>query len=220
MGRLSSKDRVHAGQAIYGPLTLPVYDFVAFKVNCRVLFGVPVSEITEMFDRNVGTSHLDVGVGTGYFLDTSTATRRRITLVDLNEHSLSYAARRLSRFDVTTHRADVLEPLPVAPKSLDSVSMNFLLHCLPGPMRCKAAALDNVAACVRPGGRIFGATVLTQGVPVAPLARVMFPVLNWRGVMNNRWDSLEGLQKALEVRFVDVRIDVYGSTALFEAQVP
>ncbi len=98
--------------------------------------------------------------------------------------------------------------------------MNFLLHCLPRPMRGKAAALDNVGACVRPGGRIFGATVLTQGVPIAPLAQIMFPVLNWRGVMNNRWDSLADLQKALEERFVDVRLDVYGSTALFEAQVP
>jgi hypothetical protein len=77
--------RVLAGQAIYRPWTLPLYDLVAFKVNCRFLFRVPVSEVAAMFSRNVTTEHLDVGVGTGYFLDNCTAPRRSVTLADLNE---------------------------------------------------------------------------------------------------------------------------------------
>ncbi|MEK8173391.1 class I SAM-dependent methyltransferase [Streptomyces sp. M19] len=105
---------MHAGQAIYRPWTLPVYDQVAFKINCRVLFRVPVSEVVAMFDRNVSPNHLDLGVGTGCFLDNCrTAPRQSITLADLNEHSLRHAARRLARFDVTTVRANALEPLPL-----------------------------------------------------------------------------------------------------------
>lgn len=213
-------DKLHAGQTIYRPWTLPFYDLMAFKVNCRVAFGVPVSEVEALFDRNVSLDHLDVGVGTGYFLDKCTAPLRSITLVDLNQHSLRHAARRLNRFDVTTVRANALEPLPLPERSYGSASMNFLLHCVPGSIREKAAVFDHVAAAVRPGGRIFGATVLTHGVPVGPLAGVMFPMLNWRGVMNNEADSLEDLRAELSARFPNHELTVRGCTALFEAEVP
>ncbi|MBM9618813.1 class I SAM-dependent methyltransferase [Streptomyces zhihengii] len=214
-------DQVRAGQAIYRPWTLPLYDLVAFRINCRFLFRVPVPEVVAMFDRNVSDEHLDVGVGTGYFLDTCrTAPRQSITLADLNEHSLRHAARRLARFDVTTVRANALEPLPLPERSFGSASLNFLLHCVPGTIREKAVVLDNVAACVRPGGRIFGATVLGKGVPVGPAARAVVPLWNWRGVMHNAEDSLDDLRAELSARFPDHRLTVHGCTALFEAEVP
>ncbi|MEU3459401.1 class I SAM-dependent methyltransferase [Streptomyces sp. NPDC006733] len=214
-------DQVRAGQAIYLPWTLPLYDRVAFQVNCRLFFRVPVPEVVALFDRNVSAQHLDVGVGTGYFLDhCRTAPQQAITLADLNEHSLRHAARRLARFDVTTVQANALEPLPLPEASFGSASMNFLLHCVPGSIRQKAVVLDNVAACVRPGGRIFGATVLTQGVPVGAAARVAFPLLNRRGVMQNAEDSLEDLRTELAARFPEHTLTVHGCTALFEAEVP
>lgn len=214
-------DQVHAGQAIYLPWTLPLYDRVAFKINCRLLFRVPVSEVVAMFDRNVSPDHLDVGVGTGYFLDNCrTAPQQAITLADLNEHSLRHAARRLARFEVKTVRANALEPLPLPKAAFGSASMNFLLHCVPGSIRQKAKVLDNVAACVRPGGRIFGATVLAKGVPVGAAARASFPLLNWRGVMQNSEDSLDDLRTELAARFPEHKVTVHGCTALFEAEVP
>ncbi|QKV96318.1 class I SAM-dependent methyltransferase [Streptomyces sp. NA02950] len=214
-------DLVHAGQTIYRPWTLPVYDLVAFKINCRFLFRVPVSEVVALFDRNVSPDHLDVGVGTGYFLDNCrTAPGQAITLADLNEHSLEHAARRLARFEVKTVRANALEPLPLPKAAFGSASMNFLLHCVPGSIREKATVLDHVAACVRPGGRIFGATVLTQGVPVGAAARVNFRMWNRRGLMNNSEDSLADLRTELAARFPDHKVTVHGCTALFEAEVP
>ncbi|GGW73001.1 class I SAM-dependent methyltransferase [Streptomyces xantholiticus] len=213
--------QVHAGQAVYLPWTLPLYDLVAFKINCRFLFRVPVSEVVAMFDRNVSPEHLDVGVGTGYFLDNCrTAPEQAITLVDLNEHSLRHAARRLARFEVRTVRANALEPLPLPKAAFGSASMNFLLHCVPGSIRQKAKVLDHVAACVRPGGRIFGATVLSKGVPVGAAARAVVPVWNWRGMMNNSEDSLGDLRTELAARFPSHKVSVHGCTALFEAEVP
>ncbi|MFD7549515.1 class I SAM-dependent methyltransferase [Streptomyces sp. NPDC059578] len=217
----SHSDQVYAGQAVYRPWTLPVYDLVAFKINCRFLFRVPVSEVVAMFDRNVSAEHLDVGVGTGYFLDNCrTDPQQSITLADLNEHSLRHAARRLARFDVTTVRANALEPLPLPEASFGSASLNFLLHCVPGSIREKAAVLDNVAACVRPGGRIFGATVLSKGVPVGAAARASFAAWNRRGMMNNSEDSLDDLRAELAARFPVHTVTVHGCTALFEAEVP
>ncbi|MGV4987459.1 class I SAM-dependent methyltransferase [Streptomyces sp. NRAIS4] len=214
-------DQVHAGQAMYRPSTLALYDLVAFKINCRFLFRVPVSEVVAMFDRNVSPDHLDVGVGTGYFLDNCrTAPGQAITLADLNEHSLRHAARRLARFEVRTVRANALEPLPLPEAAFGSASTNFLLHCVPGTIRQKAKVLDHVAACVRPGGRIFGATVLTQGVPVGAAARAAFSAWNWRGVMHNSEDSLDDLRTELAARFPTHQLSVHGCTALFEAEVP
>ncbi|MFI2511113.1 class I SAM-dependent methyltransferase [Streptomyces sp. NPDC018972] len=214
-------DQVHAGQALYRPWTLAMYDMVAFRFNCRFLFRVPVSEVVAMFDRNVSPNHLDVGVGTGYFLDNCrTAPQQAITLADLNEHSLRHAARRLARFEVDTVRANALEPLPLPKAAFGSASMNFLLHCMPGTIRQKAEALDHVAACVRPGGRVFGATVLSRGVPVGAAARVAFSAWNWRGVMHNSEDDLADLRTELAARFPIHKVSVHGCAALFEAEVP
>ncbi|MFF7977225.1 methyltransferase [Streptomyces sp. NPDC007905] len=218
----SHSAQVHAGQAMYQPWTLPLYDLVAFKFNCRFLFRVPVPEVVAMFDRNVSPTHLDVGVGTGYFLDNCrTEPGQSITLADLNEHSLRHAARRLApRFDVRAVRANALEPLPLPEASFGSASMNFLLHCVPGTIREKAKVLDHVAACVRPGGRLFGATVLSKGVPVGPAARASFAAWNWRGVMHNSEDSLDDLRAELAARFPTHTLSVHGCAALFEAEVP
>ncbi|KJS59751.1 class I SAM-dependent methyltransferase [Streptomyces rubellomurinus] len=217
----SHSDQVIAGQAMYNPSTLRLYDFAAFQLNCRFLFRVPVSEVVGLFDRNVSAKHLDLGVGTGYFLDhCRTHPGQAITLADLNEHSLNHAAARLARFDVTTVQANALEPLPLPGREFGSASMNFLLHCVPGDMREKAVVFDNVAACVKPGGRLFGATVLTGGVPVNPLAKVMLGAWNKRGIMHNGADSLDDLRDALAARFPRHKLTVRGCTALFEAEVP
>jgi ubiquinone/menaquinone biosynthesis C-methylase UbiE len=206
---------------VYSPWTLPLYDLVAFKINCRFLFRVSASEVVAMFDRNVSPDHLDVGVGTGYFLDNCrTAADQAITLADLNEHSLRHAARRLDRFEVKTVRANALEPLPLPKAAFGSASINFLLHCVPGSISQKAKVLDHVAACVRPGGRVFGATVLSKGVPVGAAARVGFSALNWRGVMHNSEDSLHDLRTELAARFPVHKVSVHGCAALFEAEVP
>ncbi|MBW1599892.1 class I SAM-dependent methyltransferase [Streptomyces sp. JJ38] len=217
----SLSNQVRAGQVAYRPWTLPMYDLVAFKLNCRYVFRVPVSELVAMFDRNISAEHLDLGVGSGYFLDNcQTAPGQSITLADLNEHTLRHAARRLTRFRVRTVRANALEPLPLPEAAFGSASVNFLLHCVPGDIRRKAVVFDHVAACVRPGGRLFGSTVLSKGVPLNPAARAALPLWNRSGVMHNSEDSLEDLRAELAARFPVHRVTVHGCTALFEAEVP
>jgi ubiquinone/menaquinone biosynthesis C-methylase UbiE len=69
----------------------------------------------ERYNRHVGPRHLDMGVGTGWYLDRAAwpVARPEITLLDLNENSLSAAARRLARYAPETVQANVLEPLPL-----------------------------------------------------------------------------------------------------------
>ncbi|MFG2478546.1 class I SAM-dependent methyltransferase [Streptomyces fagopyri] len=210
------------GQAAYQPWTLRLYDLAIFQVNCRFFWRVPVLELFALFDRNLTEAHLDIGVGTGYLLDRcrAHAPRQAVTLADLNEHSLRHGARRLARYRITTLQADALRALPLPSASFGSASINFLLHCLPGDIRSKARVLDHAAACVRPGGRLFGATVLTQGVRVTPGARAQLAFLNRRGIFHNTHDSLADLRIELAARFPSHRLSVFGCTAVFEAEIP
>src|SRR6266581_3984288 len=83
----------------------------------------------------------------------------RVTLVDPNANVLDHASRRLHRLEVTTVQADVLKPLPVEGR-YESAALHLVIHCLPGPLSRKAAAVINVAAILAPTGVLFGASVL------------------------------------------------------------
>ena len=114
---------VMAGQAIYNQATLAAYDVGVLGLSCRLLWRCPKAEMLAAYDRNVGVRHLDLGVGTAYFLDKCQFpnARPQVTLVDLNPTVLKVAARRISRYRPETIQANVLQPLPIPPGAYDSV---------------------------------------------------------------------------------------------------
>nr|BFE31458.1 hypothetical protein GCM10010200_037090 [Actinomadura rugatobispora] len=73
---------------------------------------------------------------------------------------------------------------------------------------------------MRPGGRLFGSTVLSRGVHLPLHTRLLLRRLNSDGRFNNTADSLDDLHAQLRSRFSDYTVTVHGCTALFEATVP
>ena len=229
---------VEAGQAVYSPVVLRMYDWFVLGFSNRLLWRCPSSELRRLYDRNVSSRHLDIGVGTGYFLDKAAwpTTNPAITLVDLNENSLAFAADRIKRYAPRTVRANALEPLPL-PSSLpsspssssslsqaatsfgafDSCGMCFLLHCLPGAIPEKAVVFDHVRPLLAPGARVFGATILQGSAPRSALAQNLMNIYNKKGIFSNTSDRLEDLQAALTARFTRVNVTMRGAVALFEA---
>lgn len=121
---------------------------------------MPHPPVVDRYRQHVGHRHLDVGPGTGYFLDKAgLAPEAEVTLLDPNVTVLARASRRLAPMNLTTVEADVLKPLPVTGR-FDSAALNGVLHCLPGPQHQKAAAIRNVAAVLAPDGVLFGGTIL------------------------------------------------------------
>jgi SAM-dependent methyltransferase len=98
-----------------------------------------------------------------------------------------------------------------------SVGMNFLLHCLPGDWPAKGAVFANAATAVRPGGRVFGSTILADGAQTTAPARALMRLYNSRGIFHNAGDDLAGLGEELASHFADHRLTVHGCVALFEA---
>lgn len=207
-----------AGQAIYTPLVLRFYDWVVLGLSNRLLWRCPTAKLRRLYDRNISLRHLDVGVGTGYFLDRATypVAEPAITLLDLNPDCLHFAARRISRFAPRTVTADVLAPLPAVGR-FDSVGLCYLLHCLPGAIPEKSVAFDHLRPLLAPAARVFGATIVQGGVARTKPAQALMDLYNRKGIFSNADDTVEDLEAALTQRFSQVRIEVRGSVALFEA---
>src|SRR5919106_5893562 len=204
-------DPAYGGQSEYTPFFLKIYDPVILGFFTRVVWRCPTPLLVERYRRHIRPRHLDVGPGTGYFLERAgLPAGSPVTILDPNVHVLDHASRRLQRLDVTAVEADVLKPLPLA-GPFESAALSLVIHCLPGPLSRKAHAIENVAAVLSPTGTLFGATVLGRSAPHSWLGQRVLTAFNRRGAFDNLDDTLEGLRSILEASFEDVEIQPLGS---------
>lgn len=214
MNEIPTEAQIRDGSAVYTPEWLARYDHEVLDRTNREVWRCDRALMLADYERYLGARHLDLGPGTGYFLDNCSRTGE-IGLVDLNPDVLAECGRRLARFDPAVWQRDVLSPFDVDGRRFDTAGLSFLLHCLPGGMAYKARVLDHARAHVEPGGKIFGSTVLDQGVTHTPQAAALLAELNGRGTFSNTGDSLGELKHELASRTADYAITVHGSVALF-----
>ncbi len=217
---MDRNDPAYNGQREYTPLFLRVYDPVILGLLAPVVWRCPAARLVEGYRRHARNRHLDVGPGTGYFLERAgLPDGSPVTLLDPNANVLGHASRRLRNLDIKTVEADVLKPLPVE-GPFDSAALNGVLHCLPGPLPGKAAAVANVAAALAPGGVLFGSSILGDSGRHTWLGRRILEANNRRGTFDNLGDTEEGLRAILEASFEQVELDTVGSMAIFAATHP
>jgi hypothetical protein len=104
--------------------------------------------------------------------------------------------------------------------AFDSVALGGILHCLAGDLATKAAVFDNIAPLVAGGTRIFGYTLVRDGVGLRARTRLVHELLNSARVIDNTRDRVADLHAALSARYADCRVDLVGCMALFSAVVP
>lgn len=211
-------DHVKAGQAVYTPMTLRAYDAFVLGFSNAFLWRCPTRDLEALYARNVSGRHIDIGVGTGYFLDKAPwpVAHPEILLVDLNPHSLAAAAQRIARFGPKTRTANILEPLDLADK-FESAGLCYLLHCLPGSIPQKAIVFDHLRPALSPGAKVFGATIVQGDAPRSSPAQALMDHYNRKGIFSNAQDTREELAAELDKRFEDVRVELRGCVTLFEA---
>jgi ubiquinone/menaquinone biosynthesis C-methylase UbiE len=217
---MERSDPSYKGQAGYNPLLLAIYDVWVLKFMARAVWKTPIPPGIERYRRHLGSRHLDVGPGTGYFIQKARPPAgTEITLLDPNPHVLKHASRRLASLGPATVEADVMKPLPVD-GPFDSAALSFVLHCLRGPMTNKATAVRNIADVLTPDGVLFGGTVLGSEASHTRPARAFLWAVNKKGDFDNLEDTVDGLHGMLDATFRDVEIEVTGSSALFSATGP
>ena len=222
------EDHAPAGHEHYTPGFLKIYDLLVLGFYGNVVWRCPTRRLVEHYDRHVRRRHLDVGPGTGYFLERARLPAdARIALLDPNPDVLAHASRRLARLAPSVIEADVCTPItrplmgPLTDeRRFDSAALNYVLHCLPGPMARKAAAVRNVAAVLMPDGVLFGATVLGTPPLHTWLSRAVLGYVNRKGIFDNLSDTEAGLRDILSDAFEVVDLQVVGSVAVFSAATP
>jgi hypothetical protein len=131
---------------------------------------------------------------------------------------LERSATRIQRYNPKTVQANVLDPIELEASEFGSIGLNYLLHCLPGTLKEKAAVFDHVKSHLAPHGVVFGSTLLTEGVERSPTARTLMRIYNSKGIFSNQGDSVRDLERELTARFQHVKLEVNGCAALFTAQ--
>ncbi len=205
------------GSKWYTNAFLGIYDWFALGLHCRFIWGCNSKNIVDFYSKHVSANHLDVGTGTGYFLDKCRfpAKSPRLTLVDLNPHSLDMAQKRLSRYHPIVYCKDVLRPLNIGDSGFDSISITHLLHCLPGDMDSKGIVFQNLKPLLNPGGVLFGCTFIRKKPKENLLASALFQVANKLGFMSNRNDDVSGLSRQIEKHFTEYSVEIVGCEVLF-----
>lgn len=213
---------VEAGVNLYSKAFLAVYDLILHNITTYLAWQCPTREVLAHFREHVGANHLDVGVGTGFFLQRCLAPpeRQRVGLLDLNRNCLFKAADAIPDYEAQLYQANVLAPLNYRGLRYDSCSMMHLLHCLPGGIADKAVVFDHLSAMLNPGAVVYGITILQPDDHTNRFGRMIIANSNKKGHFSNLDDSMDGLRAELSRRFVDSGVRRIGQLALFQGRLP
>ena len=210
---LSEVARAHAA---YTRRSLPFYDWWVLGVSNRSIWKCESGKILDLYREKISANHLEVGVGTGYFLEHSLSGFPRITLLDINRDCLDRTARRIRAYKPEILQGDILEPLSLTGKRFDSIAINYLLHCLPGVLEVKAGKVfEHLIPFLENDGVLFGSTILGSDIQRPLLAKFMMNVYNSKGIFSNTQDSLGGIMETLSKRFKVFNVEVRGCVVLF-----
>ncbi|HEY8102075.1 MAG TPA: class I SAM-dependent methyltransferase [Burkholderiaceae bacterium] len=210
------------GVRIYRPILLSFYDFLIMRVLTPYVWRCPADHYTELYQDFMSRNHADIGVGTGYVLDQCAYEpgEVRIGLFDLQQNCLDYTAKRIARFQPETYQCDALRPIQVNAGRFDSIALGGILHCIPGDMAEKGVVFDSIKPLMHASTKVFGYTILNQGVTKTMLSRVTYFILQKLKVINGLDDSASQLTQELKKRFKFIEVKVIGCVAIFVAHTP
>lgn len=207
------------GREIYNPWSLRLHDLWAIYFSNRFIWRCPKKHILEHCQKNISNNHLDIGVGTGYYLKKCHfPPSPDLSLLDINPHNLHAANHKVKSLNPTRYQADIFKPQTFLNNRFDSVSMINLLHCLPGDMRSKTKAIKHAVDMLKSNGILFGTTIISDSTYHTNLSMMISKLYNEKGVFSNEFDSLRALKHALSRYLDNIEVEVKGCVALFKGR--
>lgn len=222
----------------YNPLVLWVYDFfVQVLTNTFWWRCSTKSVLVPFFIANTSHNHMEVGAGTGYYLrakldhererpktiDNTTSWPQKLTLVDFHTQCMQKAANRIKSDSPVRPElvlANIMEPIPLKAQKFDSISLMYVLHCIPVPPATKGRVFANLKPFLHDEGTLFGSTVLGKGVKHNLIGSFLMWLYNYIGMFGNWRDAPEDFLVSLRDNFEVVESEIVGTVLLFKAQRP
>jgi ubiquinone/menaquinone biosynthesis C-methylase UbiE len=212
-----TKAKIKRSQQYFNKLSLFFYDFILYGIISKYAWGCSIQRLDAHYRKYAGSNHLEVGVGTGYLLNRVMfkSTQPRLALMDLSQACLEKTKRKVSRYAPEIYVQNILEPIQQTIPVFDSISINYVMHCIPGSFKEKSVAFTHLKTLLSGNGVLFGTTVLSEGVSKNILAKLAMWMLNVLGVFNNRKDNTYDLEAYLKNNFQVLEFEVIGVTAVF-----
>lgn len=211
-----SQQQIEAGGAVYTPLMLKIYNLYVLSFSNYWIWRCAKKKQLKQYQMYRGKVHCDIGVGTGFYLQHCNWPQdTQLTLFDLNQNSLNQAKMAISTLDVDCIKGNIYERNIELGNHFDAISANYLLHCLPGTMSDKCKVLENIAYMLKPNGRFFGASILSDENLHTWASKKLMRLYNKKGIFTNYGDSAQALEDSLRKSFSQVDIKIQGCVALF-----
>jgi len=199
------------------------YDHVVNNINCERVWRCSQQYIMNHYRNYISSYHLEIGPGTGYFLENENIRKansiEKITLVDINSEILEYASENL-QYDysrISTVNCNLFKQTLPTHIKFDSVGLNYVLHCVPGNLEDKVdTLLHNLD---HTDYNLFGATVICDPLHMNPIAEYELTLLNSLGIFHNEDDTYDGLVNYLEKNNIRHNSIKRGYVALFNIEV-
>ena len=204
----------------YAPYTkkwaLTFYDWLVTHYSNRFVWKCPAKNMVEQYHMHTGNTHLDIGVGSGYYLLKCGYLAKKLHLMDLSSLALDVTEKRSKHKDCTKIKHNVFNEFPVQCAKYDSIAMNYLLHCMPGTLsKQKSSAISNAVKCLKDGGVLFGSMILNAEYINGFMGKIINNKYKQMGIFNNMEDTPEDLEKALKKYLTNVNIKRVGNVLLF-----
>lgn len=199
---------------------LNVYDLLVVRGFAPLIWGCEPQRVVDHYNQFVTANHVDIGVGTGFFLDRCRFPENtpRLALVDQRKTCLDFTARRLARYSPQTWQRDVTVPFDLPTDKFDSLCLGGILHCLNGTVAEKARVFDHITPLLCSGARVFGYTLVQNHIEGSLRRQSLNYVLNQLRVISNRSDTHAAFSKELYARFSHCRLEHQGAFLLFSAR--
>lgn len=208
--------KIRTSQRYFNPWLLQLYDLTLYNFISPVLWGCSKETLIKRYDSYCRDKHLEVGVGTGYLLYNCQAPIHQLGLMDLSAACLNKTRRRLKHLSPDVWRRNILEPIEGVEEKFQSLSINYVMHCIPGSYTEKGIAFKHLKQFMTDDGILFGASIVKTDQS-SVLAAGFMALLNKLGVFNNTQETAEDLEDALRRHFRFVKVEPRSASALFIA---
>ena len=213
-----TEQSIEQGQSRSKAWVVKLYNFWNIHFSNRFIWRCPNQHIINLYNSNITDNHLDIGVGAGYYLKhCKWQPNTLLSLLDINTNNLNIANNKLKHLNPTRYQADIYKPQTFLKGKFNSISITYLLHCLPGDMRAKTSAIKHCSDMLKEGGTLFGATIISNNKHHNSLSKSLINFYNEKGMFSNEFDSVQALAHALNRCLDKVIIETHGCVALFKA---